>query len=230
MGKADRSSIIAALKNPGSAAAKKPKEKKGDSKYTAEEKARMDAEGKGLSGSAKGWDEKFKVMNTSDFWLCFCFRSEDDVADFVARLGITLDEDRMVPGAELAAALGVDPDTPVAELPKRRLRRRLVSKEEVAWSAKYQAHPKPDPGPDTGDLAADMTRDLLDWLAWAEDNGQDKRWLAEHGTTIDYPHWFVAWFLTDEQKAAFLRLTNLIDVGDKYLDGYQVIDILDEPS
>lgn len=230
MARANREAVLAALKNPKEArdAAKPKKEKQGDSKYTAEEKAKMDAEGRGLSGASKGWAEQFKLMNDANTQLYFCFSSDDKLRAFLKRLDLTPDELRAVSGRELSSALGVDEDTPTDKLPARRLKRHKVSAEQVAWNAKYKPHPKPDPGPETGDVAHDVARDLLAWLDWAESNGQDSRWLKKHGNVLDQPHWFVAWFLSQAQVNAFLRLTNFIEVGDCYLDGDRATAILDE--
>jgi hypothetical protein len=213
------------------AAQGKPKSRKQapaeDSKYTAEEKAKMDAEGKGLSGAAKEWQKKFQQMNETEFWLCFCFKSDEDLAEFASAAGIDgAARGAYLRGEDVAEQLGLD--LSVEELPKEKLVKFKVDRDAIKAASKYKPHPDPIgdlPEYDDPDDAIDATVEALH--AYLNGPGQDQKWLAKHGMADDYPNWFIVWFQNVETADKFLRLTNLTSVGNKYLDGYKAAVAMD---
>ncbi|WP_050586642.1 hypothetical protein, partial [Salinispora vitiensis] len=94
---------------------------------------------------------------------------------------------------------------------------------------RFKAEPEPDPlaGIEpSDDVEADITRETA-----ALDEGFRARMRAENNrvrTATDSEHWVALCFRTREDKEKFLRLAGaetghpLIEIGDKYLDGYEV--------
>jgi hypothetical protein len=93
--------------------------------------------------------------------------------------------------------------------------------------AQLNAEPEPDPLADveyTGDLATDSAAEL-DAVA----KGFRERTKKEDDRfrlATDSEYWFAVCFKSREDKDAFLAAARLLPVGDKYLDGYAVAQIL----
>ncbi|XAO35606.1 hypothetical protein SEA_MORGANA_172 [Gordonia phage Morgana] len=225
--KMTREQIMAALKNPAAAKPKKAPRKKAvdesTSKYTAEEKAKMDAEGKGLSGAVKQWAEKFKTMKDTEFWVAACFRSTEQLEAFARGVGIEVTDGSMIIGATLCEALGVDMS--VEEPPHRRMTKFRIDKAEIKRQLQAQPHPDPFAGIDyTDDLAVDCRLEF-DALADAFRRGPDSDWYERHGAIDDSSHWFAVAFDSRADKDKFLRLSGWDTVGNKYLDGSKLAQV-----
>ncbi|QWS68281.1 hypothetical protein SEA_VANLEE_165 [Gordonia phage VanLee] len=227
MPKLSAAELKAAMTNPQKRSRKK--EPDADSKYTAEEKAKMDAEGKGLSGAAKSWEQKFLHMSDAEYWLTFCFYRDSDIRRFVELAGLGgLGVER---GAKILAAdgfldaLGVDIDQ--EEAAHKKVVRYKVDKDEIKRNLTYK--PLPDPFADVRwpeDLE-EATKLEIEVLADLLRGGIPKDWLAKHGRVDDYPHWFAVIFADRPTKEKFLRLTGIGELGaDKYLDGYAAAAVL----
>lgn len=222
-----REDMLAAFKNPAQFKKAKPSRKKevaADSKYTAEEKAKMDAEGAGLSGAVKEWGEKFKEMKDSEFWIALCFESSAQLATFSLRAGLGVAEHDMVLGEKLIEALGVDMS--IEEPPHKRMTKFRVDKAEIKRQLHYQPHPDPLAGVIQDGPLELVAQAEMDALAAALRAGSDSDWLATHGGVDDTDHWVAFAFDSRKVKDKFLRLSGWDTVGDKYLDGRKVATVL----
>jgi hypothetical protein len=96
-----------------------------------------------------------------------------------------------------------------------------TSNEELL--AQLNAEPEPDPLADveyTGDLATDSAAEL-DTLAKGF-RDRTKREDERFRLATDSEYWFAVCFKSRADKDAFLAAARLMQVGDKYLDGYAV--------
>ena len=76
----------------------------------------------------------------------------------------------------------------------------------------------------TGNAEIDSTADLDALQSGFRKRAKDESRRFELAT--DTEHWFCVNFQTREQKDAFLKAMNLWAIGDKYLDGQLVADVL----
>lgn len=226
MSKMSAADILSAMKAPQKRSRKQ--EPAADSKYTAEEKAKMDAEGKGLSGAAKSWEKKFLDMSDAEYWLAFCFYSDWDLARFVELAG--LDGLGIERGAKILAdegfteALGVDME--VEEEAHRKVRRFKVDKDELKRAWTYEPLPDPFEGVEWPEDLEEASKLEIQIMTEVLRKGIPSDWLEKHGRVDDYPNWFAVVFADRDTKDKFLRLTGLTQLGDKYLNGYGAAKIL----
>ncbi|UXE03888.1 hypothetical protein SEA_OBLADI_165 [Gordonia phage ObLaDi] len=225
--KMTREQVLAALKNPG--AAKKSKSRKKapaeGSKYTAEEKAKMDAEGKGLSGAVKEWAEKFKAMSDSEFWIAICFRTDADLRSFIDQTRLGVAPQAHILGQHLIECFGVDMS--IEEPPHKKMGKFHVDKDEIKRQLQYKPHPDPLAGLEYTDSLHLDARIELDALAEALRRGQDPLWARKHAAPDDTEHWIAVAFDSREVKDKFLRLTGWDTVGNKYINGHKLAHLLD---
>lgn len=76
----------------------------------------------------------------------------------------------------------------------------------------------------TGNAEVDSKADLDELQAGFRKRAKDEGKRFEQATDTEY--WCAIAFQTREQKEAFLKALNLMEVGDKYLDGQQVAQVL----
>lgn len=201
-----------------------------DSKYTAEEKAKMDAEGKGLSGVTKAWKERFNLINETEFWVAVCFNSDEERDTFIDR-SILRSVDTVLPhvyrGEAVAEALGIDLEVP-APMKFDNTKRIKMTAADMNFRNKYQVHPDPFPGEfvTSGDLETDLQRDCAG-LAEVIRKGQDPEWNAQYGNALDRPHYFIFSFQNMERKDRFMAHTYLAQLGDKYIEGAKAAIIME---
>lgn len=201
-----------------------------DSKYTAEEKAQMDAEGKGLSGVTKSWKERFNQINDTEFWLCFCFDSDSDRDTFISR-SVLAEVEQVRPqvfrGEDVALKMGLDVEEAApAKFDKSKLLR--MTPTDIKFRQRYRAHPYPLEGKavTTDDMEADLARDVNN-LAEAIRQGQDPSWAEKYANALDRPHYFLMFFQNAENKDSFIAHTYLAQIGNKYIDGNKAAIIMD---
>lgn len=204
------------------------KEPGADSKYTAEEKAKMDAEGKGLSGASKAWAEKFTAMNDTEFWLCFCFNDEESKEAFLSKSVFGQcpgPRPGVIDGEEVARKLGLDLDSPVPQSFDKGKRMKLGAA-DIKFRQTYLSHPHPYTVPEpSGDLSTDMFSEVAG-IRSALLKGQDPEWAATHADALDKPHWFVVPFRDRKHREVFVGQTFLGQIGDKYVDGHKAAVIM----
>ncbi|WP_054812189.1 hypothetical protein [Nocardia arizonensis] len=102
-----------------------------------------------------------------------------------------------------------------------------ASREDIASALRRQPHPDPLAdvrGNSTGDLEADVKAEL-DALGKGL-SGASKQWAEKFAAMNDSEFWVAICFRSREQKDEFLRKLELVELGDKYLDGEKVADIL----
>lgn len=193
----------------------------------AAEKARLDATGGGLSGLTKEWAEKFKAMNDTEFWCAITFPTAEIRDLFVDRagIGVALTDSGHYNGHVWADLLGLDLEAVVPVKPKR-MRAKKATTEEMKRAFAYRAHPSAlDSVESTDDIELD-TKSELAAIRAAFDAGMDPEWKSTHADILDSEHWVVAFFRDRAHKDKFLRLIDVIHVGDKYLSGLVVSETL----
>lgn len=200
----------------------------------ADEKAKMNAEGAGLSGLTKDWAVKFKKMNNPENWFLICMTNQAQVEKFIAGWGIedTLldyvhyEDYKFFDGPKVAEILGVDLEADYTKPKVRKVEK--VSAADMKRRLQYQAHPDPfvDIDYDYGTLE-DSIRFELEALRRAFDAGLDPQWAEKHAdAALDSPYWFGVVFPDMDVKVKFVHALELSDIGDKYLDGPKVAERL----
>ncbi|MEV6321385.1 hypothetical protein AB0M45_09335 [Nocardia sp. NPDC051787] len=102
-----------------------------------------------------------------------------------------------------------------------------ASREDIADALRRQPHPDPLAevrDNSTGDLEADVKAEL-DALGKGL-SGASKQWAEKFAAMNDSEFWVAICFRSREQKDEFLRKAELVELGDKYLDGEKVARIL----
>ena len=226
MSKLSASELLSSMKAPQKRSRKK--EPDAESKYTAEEKAKMDAEGKGLSGAAKQWDTKFLEMTDAEYWLAFCFYRDSDIERFAELAGLGelgIGHQSRLLSEPFLEALGLDLEDH-EEKAHQKMTRFRVDKDEIKRNLTDQPLPDPFAGVDFPEDLEEATKLEIDIIARLLREGTPSKWLKKHGRVDDYPNWFVVAFPDRATKDHFLRASRLDHIGDKYLDGYKVAEAL----
>lgn len=226
MSKLSASEMLAALKSPQKRSRKK--EVAEDSKWTAEEKAKMDAEGTGLSGAAKQWETKFLGLTDSEYWLAFCFFNDEDIATFVEQAGLEglgIGHQTRMLSEPFLEALDIDLEEKV-EKAHQKMTRFRVDKDEIKRNLTYEPLPDPFEGVEFPDDLEEATKVEVGIIEDLLRKGTPEKWLKRHGRVDDYPNWFLVAFPSREEKDHFLRVAQLDHIGNKYMDGYKVAKAL----
>jgi hypothetical protein len=99
----------------------------------------------------------------------------------------------------------------------------LPGKAALPMQARIAQAPLPDPTVGvvyTGDLEQDATAELTALQKGFRDRAAQEQ--ARYWQAVDSEHWICVCFKTREAKEEFLRTFNLLQHGDKYLDGDKV--------
>lgn len=152
----------------------------------------------GYHDRAKAEQERFKLATDTEFWVCVCFKSGEELNAFKDRFGIA---GTFIKGAEFRKLTGsAKPEKRKQGFPASTKGEKLGY--DPLASVEY-----------THNLEADC---LAECLALYEALKGAK---GSYKHSSDSDHWLTAVFESREDKEAYLSDWNLWKYGDKYLDG-----------